>query len=310
VRRAQAWPPLVHAAREELSDEVLCHIVGALDGYHDPTIVEVLQGLLTHRDREYQIRLAVVVQLWKYEPVVVRPSLIAVVLGDDDAIVRSHAADSLELLDEVAPAEPGRHEFWRRLLDDESPGVAKTADKALRRETPAVADVLAAISRRLHSTTEERGFALHRLSMLAPASAARLALPLLDDEQRDVRIECCACLGAIRDCVAIAPLLATLRSDPEPRVRTAALLGLDNYHTAEIGEILLNVLEEGSLPADAVSILCRQLWKYPSGRTSELLRGVLGSSVKLPQRAVVESTLLFLERFFTSDRCCRLDVAR
>jgi HEAT repeat protein len=302
VRRANAWPPLVRAVSGELSDEALYHIVGALDGYYDPTIVDVLLELLARRDREYQIRLAVVVQLWKYEPVVARPKLVEVLLGDDNEIVRAHAADSLELLDEVLPPDPGRDQFWLRLLDDDTPGVAKAAKKALHRETAPVADVLAALSRRLqHSATEVRGFALHRLSMLAPASAASLAIPLLDDEQHDVRIECCACLGAIRDPAAISPLLAAFRSDPDPRVQTAALLGLENYHTAEIGNVLLGALETETLSGGALMILCRQLWKYPSARTVTLLRSVLGSSVKLSDRPLIESTLSFLERFATSD---------
>ncbi len=302
VRSANAWPPLVRAVSDEPSDEVLYHIVGALDGYYDPTIVDVLLRLLDQRDREYQIRLAVVVQLWKYEPVVVRPKLVEVLLGDDNAIVRAHAADSLELLDEVLPPDPGRGQFWLGLLSDDTPGVAKAAKKVLHRETAPFANVLAALSGRLqHPTTEVRGFALHRLSMLAPASAASLAIPLLDDEEYDVRIECCACLGAIRDLAAISPLLAALRSDPEPRVQTAALLGLENYYTAEIGKALLDVLETEVLSGGALLILCRQLWKYPSERTVTRLRGVLGSSVKLSDRPLVESTLSFLERFATSD---------
>jgi hypothetical protein len=98
----------------------------------------------------------------------------------------------------------------------------------------------------------------------------------------------------------ISPLLAVLRSDPEPRVRVAALLGLENYHAAEIGDCLLDMLEVGTASGDALSILCRQLWKYPSDRTVALLQRVLGSSIKLPYQPLIESTLAFLVRLETS----------
>lgn len=303
VRRADAWPPLVRAARSESSDDVLCQIVGSLAGYRDPAILDVLWELLARRDREYLVRMEVVVQLWKYDPAAVRPGLAEIVLGDDNDIVRAHAADSLELLDEVSPPDLDRRQLWFRLVDDESPGVAAAAGKALDREdTVLVGNVLEAISRRLqHATAEERAFALHRLSMLAPASAASLAIPLLGDVQQGVRIACCACLGAIRDVAAVAPLTIALRTDPEPRVRVAALLGLENYYAAEIGDVLLDIIETGSLDGDALSILSRQLWKYPSDRTVELLQRVLGSSVKLSHRPLVENTLAFLQRFAASD---------
>jgi len=298
VRLAKAWPPLLHAAHDETDDDVLFHIVRSFDGYLDSTILELLLGLLDGRDRDYRIRFAVVAQVWKYDPAVVRPRLIEVVLGDDNDIVRAGAADSLELLDAILPSDPQRHALWLRLVGDGAPGVAKSADKVLRRElvTP-VAEVLSEISRRLHHPIgEERDAALYRLSMFAEPAAA-MAIPLLDDEQPAVRGQCCICLGVIRDCAAINPLLATLRSDPESRVKTNALLGLENYYTPEIGEHLLDTLETKSLTGDALSILCRQLWKYPSSRTIALVQDVLGSSAKLTQRHVVESALAFLTRF-------------
>lgn len=303
MRRAEALPALIHAVRSETSDEVLRHIVGALAGYRDQTVLAVLLGLLAQRDREYLIRMEVVVQLWKYDPAVVIPKLTATALGDDHDLVRSSAADSLELLDEIAPGDPGRHDVWLRLAEDSAPGVANVAARALRQESVTrVTDVLAAIARRLqHPAADERSFALYRLSLLAPASAVSLARASLDDGHAGVRVAACACLGAIRDLAAAAPLLAVLQSDPEPRVQAAALLGLESYHTAAIGDALLNLLEAGALSGDALSILCRQLWKYPSLRTVELLRAALGASTRLAQREVVESALAFLERFVSSD---------
>jgi HEAT repeat protein len=291
VRRADAWPSLVRAARSEDSDEVLRHIVGALAGYGDRTILEVLLELLMQRDREYLIRMEVVVQLWKHDPAIVVPKLIATARGDDHDLVRASAADSLELLDEVSPFDPSRHDVWLRLAEDGDPGVAIVAARALdRASVTRVPDVLAAISRRLqHPTADERLFALYRLSLLAPASAASLSRPLLDDTAPGVRAAACACLGAIRDPAAIAPLLSVIRSDPAPRMRTAALLGVENYRTDEIGEVLLDMIEAGEISGDARAILCRQLWKYPSSRTIELLQRVLGSPAKLPDRPVVES---------------------
>jgi HEAT repeat protein len=298
VRRADAWPPLVRAARNEPSSDVLCQIVGALAGYRDPMIADVLSELLAGRDRDYRVRMEVVVQLWKYDSVAVRPPLAEIALGDDNGIVRAHAASSLELLDEVAPADPQRHQLWLRLADDDTPGVASAAARALRRENaPLVSNVLEAISRRLQQgATDERAFALYRLAMLAPASAVSLALPLLADVHHEVRIACCACLAAIRDMTTIPNLVAVLRSDPEPRVHVAALLALENYYSTEIGDLLLDLIEAGTVSGDALSIACRQLWKYPSDRTLASLQRVLGSSIKLPHRSVIESTLAFLVR--------------
>jgi HEAT repeat protein len=137
--------------------------------------------------------------------------------------------------------------------------------------------------------------------MLAPGSAIAIAKPFLEDEHPEVRVACCACLGSIHDDAGIPLLLTALHADLQPRVQTAALLGLENYHTAEIGDALLEVLETGALAGNALSILCRQLWKYPSNRTLLLLQRVLGSSVKLPHRPAVESTLAFLLRFASPD---------
>jgi hypothetical protein len=95
--------------------------------------------------------------------------------------------------------------------------------------------------------------------------------------------------------------LATLSSDPEPRVQTAALVGLENYHTGEIGEVLLDMLEAGLLTGDARSFLCGQLWKYPSARTMPLLQFVLDSSSGIPHRDHIEGALAFLHRLSSSD---------
>jgi HEAT repeat protein len=114
------------------------------------------------------------------------------------------------------------------------------------------------------------------------SSAASLARPLLDDAAPGVRAAVCACLGAIRDPAAIAPLLSVIRSDPAPRMRKAALLGVENYRTDEIGEVLLDLIEAGEISGDARSILCRQLWKYPSSRTIELLQRALGPRTAVP----------------------------
>jgi hypothetical protein len=89
--------------------------------------------------------------------------------------------------------------------------------------------------------------ALHRLSMLAPASSSILAIPLLEDGDEDVRVACCACLG-------------------------------------------------GAVASDALPILYRQLWKYPSTRTVEMLQRKLASSVRSQHRPLIESTLGFLVR--------------
>jgi len=303
VRRADAWPPLLHAAHIESSDDVLCQVLGALAAYQDPSISDALIELLARRDRDYRVRMEVVLQLWKYDPSVVRPELAKVVLSDDNDIVRAHAADSLELLDKVQPADPGRHQVWLRISDDQAPGVAAAVARALRdADLPLTGSVLEAISRRLHHVaTDERALALHRLSMLAPTSAATLAIPLLEDVHQDVKVACCDCLGAIRDPIVIPALLATLRSAQEPRVRVATLLGLENYHAAPIGKILLDMLEAGTASGDALAVLCRQLWKYPSARTIALLRQVLASSIKLPHRAIVEDTLAFLARLDDSE---------
>jgi hypothetical protein len=75
-------------------------------------ILDLLLELLLQRDREYLIRMVVVVQLWKHDPAIVVPRLIATVRGDGHDLVRASAADSLELLDEVSPFDPSRHDVW------------------------------------------------------------------------------------------------------------------------------------------------------------------------------------------------------
>jgi HEAT repeat protein len=302
TRRMEALHPLLHAVRNERVDEARRHMIGALEGYSDPMIADVLLDLLARPESDYLMRMEVVTQLWKYEPAMVWPGLVGVVLGDESDIVRGHAAESLDLLDEVWHHDPARLQLWLRLADDDHPGVANIAAKVLAREsTIPASSILEAIRRRLQSAVSgERAFALHRLSMLAPTSVSDVALPLLADEQQAVRVACCACLGVIREAAAIDPLLAVIRVEPEPRVKTAALLGLENYRGAAIGDALLAILEERLAPRDVLSVACRQLWKYPSERTLELLRRVLASSVGLDHRPVIESSLAFIERVVSS----------
>lgn len=303
VRRAKAWPHLVRAARSELSDEVQRHISLAFEGYREEIILDLLLELLAQRDRDYRLRMNAVMQLWKYEPTIVVPRLIEVMLGDEHALVRLHAASSLELLDELCPFDASLRQLWLRLAEEDQAGVAKLATTVLNRTSVHTsADILVLITRRLnHPEPDERSIALHRLSMLAPTSATAIAEPLLEDQHPGVRMACCSCLGAVRDDTGIPLLLTALRADPESRVQSAALQGLENYHTTEIGEILLDMLDAEALAGDALSTLCRQLWKYPSTRTIELLQRVLQSSVKLPHRLFVESTLAFLQRFASAD---------
>jgi HEAT repeat protein len=298
VRLPDAWPHLVQAARKEPSDEVRRTIVLALENYHDQEILDVLLELLAQGERDYRIHLNAVAQLWKYDPTIVVPRLMALLLENVHSLVRLHAADSLELLDELCAPDLPRQQFWLRLAEDADPAVSGLATRALNRQLAAPpADILALIVRRLHhSEPDERSIALHRLSMLAPASAVIFAKPLLEDDHPEVRVACCACLGSIHDAAGVPLLITELRSDLESRVQTAALLGLENYHTAQIGDALLEVLEKGDLAGNALSILCRQLWKYPSSRTVLLLQRVLASSVKLPHRPAVESALAFLLR--------------
>jgi HEAT repeat protein len=163
--------------------------------------------------------------------------------------------------------------------------------------TAPVESVLDAVARGLqHPAANDRAFALHWLGMLAPSTATALALPLLQDEAVDVRVACCACLGAIRDQNAIPSLIAVLHASSASRIRTAALLGVENYYAAEIGELLLDLLAAGVDDPVALSVLCRQLWKYPSARTIASLQRTLTTAAKLPHRPVVEATLEFVQR--------------
>lgn len=301
VRRPGAWPRLLRASHAESSDEVQRHIVAALAPYHDDAILSRLLELLARRDGDYRVRMEIAVQLWRYEPEIVIPVIIDLVRGEDDDIVRAHAAETLELLDELDPGARVPRELWHQLVED-GRGAARVAERALGREAAGPAgDVLSAIARRLrHPAAEERSFALDRLSMLAPAPAMTLAQPLLDDEAPRVRAACCGCLGAIRDEAAIPLLLTALRTEEAPQVKTAALIGLESYHAAEIGSALLQQLEAGSCTGGALSILCRQLWKYPSARSVELLRRTLSSKAELPHRWSVESSLALLEQLLSA----------
>jgi HEAT repeat protein len=305
VRRATAWPLLLGASRAETSDEVQRHIVGALAPYRDDAILVRLLELLARRDDDYRVRIEVAVQLWKYAPEIAVPALVELVRdGGEDDIVRLHAAESLELLDELSPGDPARRALWQTLAEVGGGGAATVAERALARELVAPSpDVLAAVTRRLrHRAAEERSCALDRLSMLAPVGGVALARPLLDDEDPGVRVACCACLGALRDEAAVPLLLAALGTAPVPRVQVAALIGLEGYHMAEIGDALLDRLETGTCTPDALSILGRQLWKYPSDRTVELIRRRLASQDKLPDRRSVERALAFAEHFLSSGR--------
>jgi HEAT repeat protein len=298
LRHPHAWPHLVRSARMEPSDEIRRHIVLALEGYIHPAILDVLLEVLGQRDRDYRIRLNVVRQLWKYDPGVVAPRLEAVVMSDDHHLVRLHAADSLDLVQELLPSAPSRRELWLRLSEDDAAGIANIAANALRRVADSrPMDLVELLSRRLRDPdSSERSIGLGWLSMLAGDVAVSLAKPLLADGQPGVRMGCCACLGAVRDDTAVPLLLATLRSDRESRVQAAALVGLGNYHTVEIGQVLLDALEAGDLIGEARSFLCGQLWKYPSERTISLLRHVLDSAAAIPHREHVERALAFLYR--------------
>jgi HEAT repeat protein len=270
VRRAAAVPALLAAARRETSDEVLDQVVGALAAYRDAAVLAGLLELLDRAESSHLTRFEVVVQLWKYDRDDVVAKLSELAVGDDHWLVRMHAVDSLELLDEVRGGD----------------------DAAGSGPTDGVQRVLA---RRLqHADADVRSHALYRLGLLAPKSALKLATPLLDDEHDGVRAGCCQCLGVLRDAAAIPHLLQALREDPAPRVKAAALIGLEEYYDAELGEALLATAEQSSLESDAFSILARQLWRYPSARTAAVVRDVLASRPDLPHRAFVASTLAFV----------------
>jgi HEAT repeat protein len=298
LRRLNAWPHLVRSVREERSGEVCRHIVLALEGYTDQAILDVLLEVLGQRERDYRIRLNAVSQLWKYHPALVAPSLEAVVMSDDHPLVRLHAAGSLELIDALLPFEPSRRALWLRLRDNEDvgiSGIAATALRSMEEAPPASLEDL--LGRRLHgSDVTERSIAVGRLSLLAADVALALAKPLLAASQPGIRAGCCHCLGAIRDNAAVPLLAAAIRSDPELRVRTAAVVSLGNYHTVQVGELLLDLLEAESLEGEARSFLCGQLWRYPSERTASLLQRVLDSPQPVPEREHVMGALAFLDR--------------
>jgi len=298
LRRPNAWPHLVRSAREERSDEVTRHIVLALEGYSHPAILDVLLEVLGQRERDYRIRLNAVSQLWKYRPAIVAPILEEVVISDDHPLVRLHAADSLALIDALLPFEPSRRALWSRLRDNEDVGISGIAATALRvMDEPPPASLEDLLGRRLHgSAISDRSLVVDRLSLLAADVAFVLAKPLLAASEPGIRVGACSCLGAIRDHAAVPLLAAAVRFDPELRVRTAALVSLGNYHTVQVGEILLDLLEEEALAGQARSFLCGQLWRYPSERTSSLLRRVLDSPQPVPDREHVRGALAFLDR--------------
>jgi HEAT repeats len=298
LRRPNAWPHLVRSVREERSDEVCRHSVLALEGYSHQTVLDVLLQVLGQRERDYRIRLNAVGQLWKYHPAVVAPILEEVVMSDDHPLVRLHAAGSLELIDGLRPFASSSRALWLRLRDYEDIGISGIAATALRRMDEAPPESLEdLLGRRLHgSDIIERSIAVGRLSLLAADVAFALAKPLLAASQPEIRAACCHCLGGTRDNAAVPLLAAAIRSDPELRVRTAALLSLENYHTVQVGEILLDLLEAESLAGEARSFLCRQLWRYPSERTVSLLQRVLDSPDPVPHREEVMGALTFLDR--------------
>ena len=291
VRRAAAVPALLAAARRETSDEVLGQVVGALASYCDAAVPALLLDLLDRAESSHLTRFQVVVQLWKYDRADVVAKLSELAVGDDHWLVRMHAVDSLELLDEVRGRDAAAGSLRHRLASYDMVPDTRVAEK----DREPTGDVQRALAKRLqHADAAVRSHALHRLGLLAPDSALELATPLLNDEHDEVRAGCCVCLGVLRDAAAIPHLLRALRADPAPRVKAAALVGLEDYYDAELGEALLAALERNGLESDALSILARQLWRYPSSRTATLLRDVLASRPRLPHRAVVASSLAFV----------------
>jgi HEAT repeat protein len=296
VRQPTALPALLAASRQETSDSVVRQVVGALASYRDPAALAVLLELLDRADSSHLTRLEIVTQLWKYDRDDVFARLAEIALGDDHWLVRTHAVDSLDLLDEVRGRDAEARSLWHRIVSDHV--VLKVSGP--NRE-PA-GDLRHALARRLqHSHAAVRSHALHRLALLAPESAIELATPLLRDERDEVRAASCYCLGVLRDAATIPYLLRALHADPAPRVKAAALIGLEDYHDAALGEALLAILEQHGLEADALSILARQLWRYPSTRTASLVRELLASRAELPHRAVVESSLAFIVRLLGSN---------
>ena len=143
---------------------------------------------------------------------------------------------------------------------------------------------------------EERTHALHRLAMLNPEDAFELAMPLLEDTEAGVRAACCRCLGTIRDTRCIQPLLLMLASDSAEAAQAGVLVGLEEYHSDEIGESLLGLAEKPNLSDLALPILYRQLWKYPSERTIASLHLALASSTSRQCRESIEGSVRFLTR--------------
>jgi HEAT repeat protein len=298
VRRTAAWPHLVAVARTESSDDVLQHVVQALSGYDNQAILDLLLELLNQRERDYRIRMKAVIQLWKYDVKVASRMLSVIMFANEHPLVRMHAADSMEILDELSARDLERQEFWTRLTKDDDLVISEIARGALDRPTAKTAsDIVVTIARRLqHPEKNERSRALYRVSMLGGETAITYAAPLLEDDQMTVRVAACRCLGAIRDERTIPKLVAVLRGDPDADVRQAAALALENYRAIEIGDVAVDLLQTGRLPGKTLAILYRQLWKYPSHLTTQLLQTALNSSVELPYRADVENTLLFLRR--------------
>jgi HEAT repeat protein len=271
VRDAMAIEPLVAAARREGDDDVLAHIMTALNAYQGTSILGVLLDALAARERDYRVRMKVVYQLWKYDASVAVPALAAVLRGDDHELVRLHAAASLATIDRATPTALAAEVFWS-LRDSDSPAMATIAVSAIYRRRSKSQSLVDALLEKLgDATSPEHQLALGELASLWPPVPTDLVAPWTEHDEPGMRSNACAALGELRREDAIQPLLVAFVGDPVPTVVRSAALSLESYWTAAIGEALLDAADRIELPEATRAIVLRQLWKYPSSRTTAVV---------------------------------------
>jgi len=217
-----------------------------------------LEGL---GDEDAEVRVGSIRGLWEHEGVDLIPTLLTLLLEDDDAAVRAEAALALGRF--VRRSEEGRlRERHFKAVESGVREVIANSDEieeVRARAIEAIGPHDAAWVRQAISEAYESG--VRRLKVAAVhamgRSCERRWLPLmlreLSNEEAEVRYEAATALGSLGDESAVVNLVAAL-SDPDEEVREAAIAALGDIGGREAREALLELSREGSPAAKEAAL--------------------------------------------------------
>jgi HEAT repeat protein len=118
-----------------------------------------------------------------------------------------------------------------------------------------------------------RAFAVKGLGALKDPSAMPILLPLMTSGERNVLVEAVRALGRVGDAAAAAPLLKVLRdASTDPQVRLEVVGAIGGLKGQEIGDALLDVLEDPSPSVRAAAL--RSLAAFDRDNFTTVLSGL------------------------------------